>query len=249
MLRFLKVFFIALSFQTLVQPLWACQISPPLVLEDVKYADVVVVGRVSNYRMQQGMRARFDVHVTETLKGKASTKLLIFWHNWTFGSPKKLEPGPFLIALRKPNASDLSFEESKDASLASRKSDAMVILQDICAPAFLFPAASQTAIDVRAILNGEPVPQRPKSYGFLIDKARQDTERQARLAVTDAVRGTKQVELKEQQVMTSTVRESKTATVGQERPRMTIWFLAIITPIIGCIGVLWYRNRNRQNDV
>lgn len=116
------------------EPAHACRIYTGIVLGDVRYADVVLVGRISNNRIVRDtefrrrmlslpnlsgeMRrmyedptktllsdyARFDVEVDEVLVGKAPKNISVTWDNSTFGEPKGMPDGPFLIALRKPSS-------------------------------------------------------------------------------------------------------------------------------------------------
>jgi hypothetical protein len=111
-----------------------CLIRAALVLNDVRHADVVLVGRISGYRivrdnaerqrmlslpnLSSKMRkfyqdptqsllldyARFDVQVDEVLFGKAPRRVSVTWDNSTFGEPENMPAGPFVIALRKPGS-------------------------------------------------------------------------------------------------------------------------------------------------
>jgi len=104
--------------------------------DDVNYADVVVIGRIDNYRiirdeafrkrmlatrdLSAQMRkayedpkqsflsdyARFDIQVDQVLVGKAARKLSVTWDNSTFGEPEQIAPGHYLIALRRPNSAN-----------------------------------------------------------------------------------------------------------------------------------------------
>jgi hypothetical protein len=74
-------------------------------LADIKYADVVVVGHISNYTIVRDPsffsdHSRFDVLVDEVLIGKAPRTLTVIWDNSTFSEPETMPSRPFLIALR-----------------------------------------------------------------------------------------------------------------------------------------------------
>ncbi len=87
------------------QAMWACGIYRGLHLEDVLYADVVVIGRASNYRIEDvplregstGRFARFDIQVDRVLKGEA--------------------PGIVPTALGKNSAYSIPVEMSSDLQL------------------------------------------------------------------------------------------------------------------------------------
>ena len=164
------------------QPTHACRIRAATVLADVKYADVVLVGRISNYgivrdheerqrmlkipNLSAEMRkmyedptetllwdyARFDVEVDEVLVGKAPRKITATWDNSTFGEPGKMAPGPFLIALRDPSSKGPPIRGPSATILPSRERRILTVLQAPCAGPFLFDAQSEEARTVRQIL-------------------------------------------------------------------------------------------------
>ena len=105
-------------------PVHACWTSVPLVPGDIKYADVVVVGRIANYEIVRdeefrrrmlanpavsremrkhyedkdttlmGDYARFDVLVDQVLVGKPPRTITVTWYNSTFGIPKAFNAPP-----------------------------------------------------------------------------------------------------------------------------------------------------------
>lgn len=115
-------------------PSFACAMQAQRDLDDIKYADVVVVGRIVNYQIvrdpvaRQRYRdmlarspklrevmpkeprgfmtdyARFDIVVSEVLRGRAPDRLAATWDNSTFGEADGMGPGTFLIALRDPKS-------------------------------------------------------------------------------------------------------------------------------------------------
>lgn len=48
----------SLAFAALSEPAFACRVAAPLDLNDVRYADVVVMGRIANYRIVLDQQAR-----------------------------------------------------------------------------------------------------------------------------------------------------------------------------------------------
>ena len=115
-------------------PTYASRHTSHFEIEDIKYADLIVIGRVSNYRiirdlefrksmlanpnLASGLRlhyenpntsllsdyAVFNVEISEIIKGAAPNKIAVTWENSTFSDPALLESGPYLIALRDPQS-------------------------------------------------------------------------------------------------------------------------------------------------
>jgi hypothetical protein len=164
------------------QPAIACRIHAGIAFEDVRYADLVVVGRITGYRIVRDeafrqrmlsnpkltpdMRelykgpgsllpdyARFDIEVQEVLVGQAPRRLSVTWDNSTFGEPKTLPPGPYLIALRKPSSAPPPLRGPSATVFPTPEPDLHTLLQAPCASPFLFEAASDDAGKVRRLLD------------------------------------------------------------------------------------------------
>lgn len=163
-------------------PAPACRMTVPVTLEDVRHADVVVVGRLSHYRIvrdeafrrrmlasprlsadlrkfyadpKQGVLsdyARFDITVEELLVGRASGTVSATWDNSTFGEPERIAPGRYLIALRRPNSPGLPLHGPSATILPSPDPHALTLLQAPCSGAFLYEVDSAQAQDIRRIL-------------------------------------------------------------------------------------------------
>ncbi|WP_332639872.1 hypothetical protein [Brevundimonas sp.] len=163
------------------QPAFACRIRGQTDLGDVHYADVVVVGRISNYRIirdqafrkrmlsnpnltpdmretyegQQSLLpdyARFDIEVAEVLVGTAPNRLSATWDNSTFGEPENMPPGPFLIALRNPSSPTPPLRGPSATIFPNAHPVLPTLLQAPCANPFLFENDSDLAAEVRRIL-------------------------------------------------------------------------------------------------
>lgn len=141
---------IAVSLAIAAGPALACIVQQPLIPEDVKDADVVVIGRISNYGFVRneefGRHARFNVHVDEVLKGTPAQKLTVEWKRWMFGEPDVMAPGSYLFALY--------YSEPKKAggTPSGSKTPLMMVLNPMCTDGFLFPVTSAEAAKVRRIL-------------------------------------------------------------------------------------------------
>lgn len=165
-------------------PAQACRLPAPLVLDDVRFADVVVVGRIRNYRIVRDeefrrkmldnpkisadMRrfyegpdtllsdyARFDVDVDRVLAGKAPSSVSVTWDNSTFGEPEKMATGPFLIALRRSDSRTPPLRGPSATILPSREPLVLTVLQAPCSTPFLFESTSEKADAVRLLLRAK----------------------------------------------------------------------------------------------
>jgi hypothetical protein len=160
----------------------ACMMSVPQKLEDIRYADVVVVGRIANYRIirDEAFRkwmlkspnlspdllkmyrdpkkslmtdyAHFDINVEEVLFGRAPARLSATWDNSTFPEPLQMKPGRYLIALRRPNAASPPLRGPSATITPNPDAKTLTLLQAPCASAFLFEAGSGEARAIREIL-------------------------------------------------------------------------------------------------
>lgn len=142
---------IALMFAS--QPALACRIAHERNLPDVKLADLVVVGRISNYEVVRDgdYYARFAVQVEEVLTGKAEQRFTAKWYNSTFALPNEMGRGPFLIALRASPS-----EASASATMPEkphRGPELMTVLQAPCSGAFILRIPSDEARIARDILS------------------------------------------------------------------------------------------------
>lgn len=161
----------------------ACMVSVPQKLEDVRYADVVVVGRIANYRIirdeafrrrmlrlpnlpadlrktyqdpKKGLLtdyARFDITVEEVLAGRAPPRLSATWDNSTFPEPDRMKPGRYLIALRRPSSASPPLRGPSATIMPNREPKALTLLQAPCSSAFLYEAGSGEARAIREILS------------------------------------------------------------------------------------------------
>lgn len=160
----------------------ACRDWDAAVLEDVKYADAIVVGRVSDYHivrdedfrkrmlaiptLSEDLRkiyedphgglisdyAKFDVTVDEVLAGEVPTRFSVTWYNSTFGKPKQMRAGPFLIALRKTTSKAPPLRGPSATIMPNREPNTLTVLQAPCSAAFIFDAPSDEAQSIRKIV-------------------------------------------------------------------------------------------------
>ena len=167
-----------------------CRMYVSPTLEDVRYADVVVVGRISHYRIirDQAFRrrmlasprlpadlrrmyqnthtilmsdyARFDVTVDEQLLGNSPGKFSVTWDNSTFGEPERMPAGPYVLALRWPKSPHPPLRGPSATVLPSPDPNSLTLLQAPCSGAFLYEAYSEQAQTIRKILGARKASQR-----------------------------------------------------------------------------------------
>jgi hypothetical protein len=118
-------------------PAFACARHEALDLRAVLNADLVLVGRIGNYRMEPGGDERFDVAVSEVLRGRAGRRVTVHYSGRMLGPPQRLPRRPVLIALHNEGR-------------------AYSILWNICADPFLLADGSAQAIATRRLLRQPP---------------------------------------------------------------------------------------------
>lgn len=155
-------------------PADACIVISPVKLTDVKYADSVVIGKISKFKIIRDQKFRdrmlatpglskeerdlyrdgstlmsdyatFDLNVDEVLAGTASAKVRIKWRNESFGIPDRMKPGPYLVALAYLGS-------KKRTGFWGFSSDSIAMLQGPCSSPFLFETGSKDAKIVAGIL-------------------------------------------------------------------------------------------------
>ena len=153
------------------KPANACVVMADLKPEDIKYASVVVVGRIVDYkivrpqdevskhwRKANGQKdilsdyARFNVVVEEVLAGQSPKTISVTWDNSTFDEPRRMGKQAYLIALRQPGSELPPLRGPSATILPSQEPDLFTVLQASCAPAFIFDASSATAKKIQHML-------------------------------------------------------------------------------------------------
>lgn len=181
----LKIGYIAaLAAVAFASPAHACRLYAPLELSDVRYAEIVVVGRIADYRIVRDEKkraeliarlrpddpwrkaveggagilsdyARFNVVVDEVLKGRAPGTISVAWDNSTFNEPATMPAGRFLVALRDPTAKAPPLRGPSAYIAANPAPSLPTVLQAQCARPFLFAVSSREAADVRRLLTSK----------------------------------------------------------------------------------------------
>lgn len=153
---------ISLAFAALpLRPALACEHTEEADVAALKYANLVVVGRIVHYEIVRDQEARkqpsipgrttyiedyarFEVLVDEILLGSAQRTLQVTWDGQWMAEPDTMPSGPFLVALR--DASQLATDRVRGDRAAP------TVLQMVCQDAFIIPADSAEAKAVRQIL-------------------------------------------------------------------------------------------------
>lgn len=152
-------------------PAMACALYHPLEPEDVRRADVVVIGRLSHFRREVSAdslrwfaenrdRSRpswmpdlgarpprdltsFAVTVEQVAKGRAPSRINVVWHMSNISPPERLRDGRYLIGLNHPRPE------------TPIKAD-FVVFGGMCSGAFIYPAGGQKAVAALRVLAGKP---------------------------------------------------------------------------------------------
>jgi len=122
-------------------PAMACQGGPAFDPSYVRHADIVVVGRIVDYKKLDDYadHANFKIIVKDVLVGKAYVVLSVVWGNSTFARPDALPTDPMLIALRN----------RPTVRLDNNSQPILEVLQVPCSKAFMFIDGSDRAKAVR----------------------------------------------------------------------------------------------------
>ena len=174
------------AFVTSTNSAQACRITAALNIEDVSFADVVVIGTIENYEIVRGVAfresrlsnpdlpddlrefysdpnrsllgdfARFEVLVDETMVGSVSQRFTATWDNSTFGLPSSLPTEQLLLAFRRAQSPMPPLRGPSATVLPNPEPQSLTILQAPCAPPFLFSGSSVAAQNVQEILEINP---------------------------------------------------------------------------------------------
>ena len=128
----------------------------PIELAQIRQADVVVIGRISNYAIVRdafSYYAQFDVLTDGVVVGEAAEVLTVMWENSTFQLPDSMPSGPFLIALRDRRPAIAAFKASGATLPPGPEPAPFLILQAPCSDPLMFESGSDSARDALEILH------------------------------------------------------------------------------------------------
>jgi hypothetical protein len=121
------------------RPASACAIHTPLDIRSIRGADLVVTGRILNYRLGPGESARFDLAVDAVLRGRTRRNLAVRIEPTMSGAPGSMPRGRVLVALRAPGS-------------ATGRNLGASVLQSNCSDPFILDAGSARATAARRLL-------------------------------------------------------------------------------------------------
>lgn len=133
MMRLMIVAAFALVAGLAATPASACARHEDLDIRAALGADLVVTGRIVNFRTDARRNEIFDIAVGEVLRGRAGRVVTVNYSGRMLGPPSALPRGPVLAALQ-------------------RNGDGYAIMWHICSDPFLFDARSGNAIATRRLL-------------------------------------------------------------------------------------------------
>lgn len=140
----------------------ACIDYAPMVVEDVREADVVFTGTLIDYEVVTSPKNRkyglLTFSVDGVLKGKVPRELQLYWRNSTFGMPIVMDEGERMIVAAVRPGKVLPLRVGSAFELSSMRPDLLQVLQAPCSHEFIFPYAKGSATNIQKILNGEDVP-------------------------------------------------------------------------------------------
>lgn len=167
-------------------PANACMVAVEQDMNDLRYADVVVVGRIENYEIVRDMAfrekmlanpnlseylrkiysdetqgllgdyARFDVHVEEVLAGEVPERITATWDNSTFGEASSLSPNSLVIAFRRSASPMPPLRGPSATVLPNPDPKLLTVLQAPCSSAFIFNSSPEVIRQVKRILATKP---------------------------------------------------------------------------------------------
>ena len=124
----------------------ACLMDQPLNLDDIKYADAVVIGAIKDFHLVPDRHyARFQFVPNDVLKGEVGQEVAVAWANSTFVLPKTMPSGAYLIALKIPHSQHPTLGGPSAIFLPNPEPDLYTVLQASCADAFMFRVGSKEA--------------------------------------------------------------------------------------------------------
>ncbi len=141
---------------SVADPAHACILLVPIELAQIRQADVVVMGRISNYAIIRdafSQYAQFDVLADGVVVGEAPETLTVMWENSTFELPDSMPSGPFLIALRDLRPSIADFKASGATLPPGPEPAPFLVLQAPCSDPFMFKSGSDSARAALEILH------------------------------------------------------------------------------------------------
>ncbi|GHC52038.1 hypothetical protein [Neogemmobacter tilapiae] len=146
----------------------ACLVAGGVRFQYIQFADVVVIGKIENYRKimtvqtvvattesleversVQNEYVSFDILIQETLRGDAVGRISVVWKNDRRLDPASLAKGSKLIALIAP---DSPGPDPSEDVLPRVESELMSVIEPLCALPLILTVPSEDEQHVREML-------------------------------------------------------------------------------------------------
>jgi len=143
----------------------ACVVFAPLVDSDIKHADIIFQGKLTNYELVSEGKGRslgdygiLSFRVTDVIKGSVENEVQIYWHNSTFGMPDSIKKNKeYLVAAVKADHSGLPLRGPSATILGTQRPDLYRLMQAPCSEPFMFFKSKESQEIISAILEDKPV--------------------------------------------------------------------------------------------
>ncbi|MEE4537227.1 MAG: hypothetical protein V2J51_01880 [Erythrobacter sp.] len=150
-------------------------------MQDIEFADLVVIGRIENYRIvrEQEWRDRmlaqpnldpdlreiyssdktllpdyamFDIVIDRSLVGTTAQRITVTWDNSTFEEPVSLSDVQYVVALRAPRSEIPPLRGPSATVFVTKRSDQPAVLQAPCSSPFILAVGSREAREAMELL-------------------------------------------------------------------------------------------------
>lgn len=144
------------------RPSSACGFPAPFEIDDIKLADAIVIGRVSNYEVRERYAAlTIDVerafegeeYVTDPRLGYGQ-QVSVSWQNSTFNLPEEITDERRIFALQQAGSESPPLRGPSAAIHGDPQGYEYTILQAPCAPPFMFPYSMIGQENIQTIIDG-----------------------------------------------------------------------------------------------
>ena len=154
---------IALVWLCVASPAYACIELVDFKIQDIRKADVVVSGVLTDYEVvapdsSNSLRnyAILTVQVQRMLKGSAVRTLVLSWDNSTFTEPKGMALGAkVIVAGIRPGSDQPPLRGPSATFFGSPRQDLFRVLQAPCSSAFIFADSRDLQFDLQRFLAGQ----------------------------------------------------------------------------------------------
>lgn len=150
---------IIITILAIIPPANACIAFSSLRLADILMADEIFVGEVTDYKLYKPRKDRdlseygvITFKVIDNITGKSDSEIKeVYWHNSTFGMPKKLNANKYLVAIT--NNSQPRLRGPSATIFPSQRKDIASLLQAPCSSPFMLEPTKENINKVKTLLS------------------------------------------------------------------------------------------------